>query len=171
MDFQMSPPLVPFRPRIMSSQPKRDDQTATLQERDAAAPITATEVATLMSAVLDERDKAAPTPGDQPLLTPRQWKAAGAILTTFAAIVGGSGYAGVATLTSAEVATQDEANRKVVREELDRVIMKVDARVDADRAEFKEQIGVIKGDMRDTKESVSRIESYILILKDRERRK
>ena len=168
----MSPNRIQFPgPRRMSSQPKRDDQTATLQERDAAPPITAAEVSSLMSAVLDERDKAAPAPGDQPLLTPRQWKGVGAILTMFTAVVGGSGYAGVATLTRAEVATQDEANRKVVREELDRVITKVDARVDADRAEFKSQIGEIKGDMRETKERVTKIESYILILKDRDARK
>lgn len=148
------------------------DQTDTLLERDAARPdLSEDQIQRIMRRALDERDAAAPAPVDPPLLTPRQWKAAGAILTTFAAVIGGSGYAGVASLTSAEIADQDEANRAGVRKELERVLVKVDARVDADRSEFKSQIGEIKDDMKDTRESVSKIESYILILKDREARK
>ena len=148
------------------------DQTVTMQERDGARPdLSEDQIQRIMRRAMDERDAAAPVPVEPPLLTPRQWKAAGAILTTFAAVIGGSGYAGVATLTTAEIAAQDEANRKGVRKELERVLVKVDARVDADRAEFKQQIGEIKGDMKETKESVSKIESYILILKDRDSRK
>ena len=122
----------------------------------------------MIAAAMDDRAAAAPAAST---LSTKQWTAVGTILTTVLGVFGGANYLGVAQLTSAEVNEQDEANRRVVREELQAVVVQVDKRVDADRAEFQGQIVEIKSDMAETKASLARVESYILILKDRERRK
>ena len=156
----------------MSAAQKDPDrgQTTTLSEQDIPTrPITHDDMARMIGTVMDDRDKAAP-PASSPL-SPKQWTAVGTILTTVLGVFGGANYLGVAQLTAAEVTEQDEANRKVVREELKTVLVQVDKRVDADRAAFKAEIGDIKQDMAETKAAVARVESYILILKDRESRK
>ena len=148
------------------------DQNETMKERDAARPdLSEDQIQRIMRRALDERDAAAPAPVDPPLFTPRQWKAAGAIMTLFTGVLGGTGYAGVATLTDAEVTARDEAHRKVVEKAFDRGMVRVDARVDSERAEFKEQLGALEDDREDTRARVAKIESYNLILKDRDSRK
>ena len=153
----------------MSAQPKPDPQTATLKEQDAAPIIAGPSqekiIADAVAAAMSAKS------GGVGTLTGKQWTALATGVTVILGVVGSGGYAGVSagvsTMTAAEITAQDEAHRKVVREELRAVMSDVDARVDRDRAGFEKQLSGINVKVHDIDKTLQVMAIDIAVIKSK----
>ena len=164
----MSPNQIQFpRSRTMSAQPKPEAQTVTLKEQDAA-PVSAGPSQEKIIAEAVAAAMAAKTTGVGNL-SGKQWTALATGVTVILGVVGSGGYAGVSagvsTLTATEIAAQDEAHRKVVREELRAVMTDVDARVDRDRRGFEKQLSGINVKVHDIDKTLQVMAIDIAVIK------
>lgn len=129
---------------------------------------------TQVDALLDramERQPAAVAPAASAMPTKAQWGAGFAALLTVLGTFGGGSYLGVAKMTAAEIAAQDERNRGIVRSELKSALIEAAEERLADRTAFDKKITSIQVSVDKANESIRSIDQHLAILKDRETRK